>query len=427
MPIQLRGKRGASTRKTFLETIRLPMPDSRVPVIALGIGITLLGVIRVLRRANVPTYSVASGDDFVRWSRAFRGAPGPPPTGDSQREFEAFLEQLPFERAVLIGCSDVWAARIAALPAALRERFPASSCSGEVVEIFVDKLRFAQTAVDAGVTIPLTVPVDAHRPPGDEVFEEGRTLFLKPRDSVAFLASYGVKAFWANSPAEFRERLAFANADGHEMVLQEYVLGPPTNHFFIDGFVDAGGRITAMLARQRLRMYPEDFGNSSSMITIALDEVPEACDALDRLLTHAKYRGVFSAEFKRDARDGRCCLLEVNPRPWWYVDFAARCGVDVCTMAYDDALGRPVSGGDRYEIGRSLIYPRLDWLASREMRRAGSISTTEYLWALLVADHPVHAWDDPLPGFVLGANSLKKFVSGRLRALRARRSPTAAS
>jgi len=47
---------------------------------------------------------------------------------------------------------------------------------------------------------------------------------------------------------------------------------------------------------------------------------------------------VFSAEFKFDERDGLFKILEVNARPWWYVDFAARCGVDVCRMAYRDAL-----------------------------------------------------------------------------------------
>ena len=44
-------------------------------------------------------------------------------------------------------------------------------------------------------------------------------------------------------------------------------------------------------------------------------------------------------------------ILEINARPWWYVELASRCGVDVCTMSYRDAFGSArhkrygVSGG----------------------------------------------------------------------------------
>ena len=50
----------------------------------------------------------------------------------------------------------------------------------------------------------------------------------------------------------------------------------------------------------------------------------------------------------------------MNARPWWYVDFAARCGIDVCDMAYRDALGGDVEPVTGYELGRRCVYPRLD-------------------------------------------------------------------
>ena len=71
------------------------------------------------------------------------------------------------------------------------------------------------------------------------------------------------------------------------------------------------------------------------------------------------YRGIFSGEFKRDPRDGRFKLLEINTRPWWFIDFAVRCGVDVCRMAYDDAQGLPVTAVSEYKVG---VYVRLPLL-----------------------------------------------------------------
>jgi predicted ATP-grasp superfamily ATP-dependent carboligase len=110
------------------------------------------------------------------------------------------------------------------------------------------------------------------------------------------------------------------------------------------------------------------------------------------------YRGVFSAEFKYDQRDGRFKLLEVNARPWWYVEFAARCGVNVCAMAYRDALGLPVASVERYAVGRRCVHPQHDRAVGLRLWREGSLSLWSLARSWLGASQPVLCWDDPLPG-----------------------------
>ena len=46
-------------------------------------------------------------------------------------------------------------------------------------------------------------------------------------------------------------------------------------------------------------------------------------------------------EVKRDPRDGRDHLIEVNPRSWLWIDLATRCGVDIPLACYLDAVGAP--------------------------------------------------------------------------------------
>ena len=46
-------------------------------------------------------------------------------------------------------------------------------------------------------------------------------------------------------------------------------------------------------------------------------------------------------EFKRDPRDGRFKLMEMNPRLWLWHGLAAALGVDFARIAYFDLLGRP--------------------------------------------------------------------------------------
>ena len=129
----------------------------------------------------------------------------------------------------------------------------------------------------------------------------------------------------------------------------------------------AQAAIKALFARRRLRIYPPDFGNSTAMVSIPLDDVQQAVDSLRTVLHAVGYRGIFSGEFKRDPRDGRFKLLEINTRPWWFIDFAVRCGVDVCRMAYDDALGAAGHRCEQYKVGATCVFPYYDFFAVQPM------------------------------------------------------------
>ena len=78
-------------------------------------------------------------------------------------------------------------------------------------------------------------------------------LFLKPVDSASFMRSYGVKGCRVRDMNDARTQLAKVHGDGHRVVVQEYIPGPGSSHYLIDGFVGADGRIRALFARRRLR------------------------------------------------------------------------------------------------------------------------------------------------------------------------------
>jgi predicted ATP-grasp superfamily ATP-dependent carboligase len=381
----------------------------------LGQGITVLGVQRILAAAGIPYFIVERDDPFVTRSRFYRPLPEESP-GQEPLDLETWLSGLALERAVLLPCSDRWVSAVAGLASELRERFPSSTATTGTLDLLIDKGRFAGALDDLEIPHPRsrTVTSEAELAGAlDEGWNEG---FLKPRDSGRFFAEYGVKAFRAGSASELAERLGTLTAAGHGVIVQEYVPGPPSNHIFIDGFRDRSGRIRALFARRRLRMYPPWFGNSTFMRSVPIDEVKEAAEHLDRLLAHTRYRGVFSAEFKRDADDGRYKLLEVNTRPWWYVEFAARCGVDVCSMAYRDALEEPVRDVASYRTGATCVYPYMDYFACRELRRTGDLTAGDWIRSWASSSQPVFRLSDPWPAVRATAGIL----SGRIRSGRKR-------
>ena len=182
-----------------------------------------------------------------------------------------------------------------------------------------------------------------------------------------------------------------------EVLLQEFVPGPPASLVSLDGYVDRSGAMRACLARRWLRMFPPSFGNSTLSVTIPLEEVSEAHDSLCRLFEGLGYVGPFNAEFKYDARDGRFKILEVNARPWWQVELATSCGLDVCGMAYHDALGEPLPHAGEYRIGGTWVHPVPDlrawWTGRMHGDRAGGFP----LRAWFGGANAIFSWDDPKP------------------------------
>jgi D-aspartate ligase len=310
------------------------------------------------------------------------------------------LGECSLEKAALIPCSDAVLASIAQLPESLARRFPSSTPSAQAIAQLTRKDKFAALLRSLGLAHPTTLIIDD--PKDLERFADlpFTHLFLKPVDSASFMRSYGVKGCRVRDMDDARRQLSKVHGDGHRVVVQEYVPGPGSNHYLIDGFVDASGTVRALFARRRLRMYPPDFGDSTHMVSVALSDVEPAVEVLCKILAAVGYRGIFSGEFKRDERDGQFKILEINARVWIYVEFTGRCGVDVCTMSYRDALGLSVATAGRYRIGVRLVSPYLDLVALRYAWRAGQASPTAWLRSWAGAQQPAFNLTDPMPGII---------------------------
>lgn len=310
-----------------------------------------------------------------------------------------WLDDLDLERAVLFPCSDEWAltcARVAHGPA---DRFAASLPSHDRLRRLVDKAELLSLLEELDVPRPWTRAIsgadELDAIPWDRL---AGNAFLKPRDSQHFMARFGVKAIRVRSHEHAREMLDELSWPERGFVVQEYIPGPASNHYFIDGFRDMHGNVRALFVRRRLRMHPPDFGNSSFMKSVAPEDAAGAVASLQTVLDGVDHRGIFSAEFKRDPRDGELKLLEVNARAWWFIEFAAQCGVDVCRLAYLDALGRPVPEVPGYPVGRRCVHPYHDYFACLTLRQRGELRLKEWLTSWVGARQPVFQWTDPWPG-----------------------------
>lgn len=219
---------------------------------------------------------------------------------------------------------------------------------------------------------------------------------VKPAIKEHFVYATGAKAWRADGPDELadRHRRAAGIVDPSEVLVQEMIPGGGDSQFAYCAFF-AGGRALASMTVRRRRQHPSDFGRASTYVETV--DVPELTEPSVAFLKAMDYYGLVELEYKRDPRDGRYKLLDVNARTWGYHSLGPAAGVDFCYLLFADQLGLPVEPTGARPGVRWIRWATDVPNAVRDMRR-GSLKAGDYLRTLRGVDtEAVFALRDPLP------------------------------
>ena len=319
-------------------------------------------------------------------------------------------ERYQLDQWVLFPTSDESAALLSKFHAELSRRFRVSTPDWNVLRWAYDKRLTYRLAAEERVDYPSTIL------PGTEADLEGVSFpfpaVLKPA-THASINRFTTEKAW---PAANREELLARYREARELIppdlilVQERIPGGGEAQFSYAALCRDGQPIASLTAR-RTRQYPIDFGYSSSFVETL--DVPEIVAPSRRLLAAIRYTGLVEVEYKRDARDGRYKLLDINPRLWTWSPLGGRAGVDFPYLLWQMMVGRPVPE----QTGRTGVR----WIrmctdvpaAIHEMLR-GRMSLGTYLRSLRgPVKFALMAADDPLPGLLdLPLFAYKHFYNG---------------
>src|SRR5207248_63861 len=123
--------------------------------------------------------------------------------------------------------------------------------------------------------------------------------------------------------ARYDEACRIGAADG--VMVQEFIPGGGEAQFSFAALC-LDGRPLASLTGRRTRQCPMDFGRASTYVETVDEPAVEALAR--RLLGAMRYTGLVEVEFKRDPRDGRCKVLDINARTWGWHSLGHRAGLD---------------------------------------------------------------------------------------------------
>lgn len=275
------------------------------------------------------------------------------------------------------------------------------------IETLVNKKLFYQTLKKNSVQHPTTFFPKNIADTVELSSKISYPIFVKPSMTHLFNKAFGFdkKGFVANSREELINYYRLLSSAQVDVLFQEIIPGNATNLYQLEGYYDQENRPSVLFARQAIRIWPLNFGNTTLCHSIPLSDLTQETGEINKLLQHMKYTGIMSADFKKDPTDGKLKLLDINSRLWLHFWLPTECGADILYASYQDALGEKIQNSDRYAVGvKSLHFPS-DRESSKNMIQRGELSLSDYASSMI--GKKVYAYFSPkdiLPFFHFYAN-----------------------
>jgi len=374
--------------------------SSTTPAVVLQVSYACgLDIVRDLGRHGVPIAALDADPGALGFrSRYAAGLVCPGPLEDEEA-FLVFLEQfgrsLP-QPAVIFPSHDEYIWPLSRHAERLGRSFIVPLSRWDVMQRVHDKQAQLEAAWTSAVDTPRTVFVESGAELAAAADEVPFPAVLKPVESMAFKLRFHRHIIDVESPEEL-ERIYDKVDDLGLLMLQERVPGGEDDLWTVGSYLDAESRPLAVFCGHKLRQYPHSGGSCLAGVS-AWDQ--GLVDAALRLLQELRFHGVSQVEFKRDRRDGRYRLMEVNARHWKWHGLAAASGVNLSLAAYRDAIHEPYlarrqTDGVKWIVANKDVPLAILEVARRE-RRAG-----EYLRSLRgTRTDGLHSLSDPVPGVV---------------------------
>lgn len=356
-----------------------------------------LGVVRSLGRRGIPVYVLDDKYCISRFSRYATRVVKFDDLLDERKTVDAVLEvgrRFDLRDWVLFPTRDETVAAFSRYRDELAQFFRVTTGEWQSVEWAWDKKKTYELAEKLDIPVPQTFSVKSA--------EELSSLYsrlplaIKPAIKENFFYATGAKAWRANTREELHQyyEKAARQIKPDEILIQEIIPGDGREQFSYCAFFQQG-KATSTLTARRARQHPREFGRASSYVETV--DLPVIEELSERFLKAINFHGLVEIEFKRDPRDGRYKLLDVNARTWGFHWLGSACGVDFPYLAFADQLGWSTEH-TRAPAGIGWLRLLTDIPTAVSDIAHGSLTVGAYLRSLRATRvDAVFSWSDPLP------------------------------
>jgi D-aspartate ligase len=359
-----------------------------------------LGIARSLGRQGIPVVVLDDELSIARVSRYVRHTERVAELRDPDRTVDALVEvgeRLGLQGWVLFPTREETVAAISSNRDRLSHLYRVPTPAWDTVRTAWDKRETHAVAQELGVDAPRCWFPRSEQ--DLDLVPAGAPVIIKPAIKEHFFYATSAKAWRADSSAELRDayRRAVEVIDPAEVIVQEMIPGGGQEQLAYCAFFRAGEPVASMTVRRR-RQHPSDFGRASTFVETV--DLPEIEEPSKRFLKAIDYYGLVELEYKRDPRDGRAKLLDVNARTWGYHSLGAAAGVDFPYLLFRDQTGHEVEPARARAGVRWLRWSTDVPNAVKDMMR-GDLRAADYARSLRGVDvEAVWSPRDPLPALM---------------------------
>lgn len=378
--------------------------DALNPVVVLGGGLTGVRIAKAFGRRGINVYFLTDRKAENIYSkyckRCFLG-PGTRYNQDLLKKALKKIRRSLNASAVVYPTCDLYSLNLAQIRDELKDYYYCVIGDKQSVATLVKKKEFYNALAQNKIPHPTTYFPEGMKDIEHIGSEIHYPVFIKPSISPIFTATFGTKGFVVHSKKELLKGYQLAANRDIEVIIQEIIRGPESNSFQLEGYFNKDFCPTILFARQRLRIWPKGFGNTTLCVSIPLTKLSKEIEMINRFIKNLGYQGLMSAEFKRDPKDGILKLLEINARAWWHFWLSEKCGADIIFASYMDSIGKTDYCPEKYKVGLKSLDFLFDLRASLKGISERTLSISD--WISSLRNTKVEAYfspDDPSPFFM---------------------------
>lgn len=318
------------------------MPQEKrqlIPAVILSCHTTGLAIIRSLGIMGVPIIAATYEPkvDMGHHSRYVKKILTIPHPENSEENFIGALTDFAKnkERMALIPADDLTLLAVARNKNLLDEYYMTFCADRQITETVLNKKLSYQIAKENNIEIP-----DTYFPKSiDEAIDQSHSLtypfLIKPYFSHHYFKLFHLKMVLVNSLEEMKTEYNRALRSGVEIMLQQHLAGDDSLEVNYNSFISKNGEMIEFTG-EKVRLAPPRFG--VPCVVKSCGEISEVSMAGRKLLNAIGYRGYSCTEFKKDVRDGRYKLLEVNGRHNRSSLLCLLSGINFPWIMYEDML-----------------------------------------------------------------------------------------
>lgn len=385
------------------------------PVLLLGGQENALSIVRSLSRHGVRVSVAAQDSCWALRSRYCFNKYICPQHENIYSFWESLLlgEDKRLHGSIVFACNDEAMVFLADYRAKIENDYILDDFIPEIQLKTLDKMETLRLAKECEVGAPYYWNIDTF----DDVVrvkdEIVYPVMIKPIHSHLFKKKLGFKLFIINEYDDLIKKAKTVFESNLHFMLCEVIPGPDSLLTSYYTYIDRNGERLFDFTKGVIRRFPYNRGSACYHYT---KWMPETAALGKKFFNGIQFRGLGNIEFKKDPRDEKLKIIEVNARFTAAQELLYRSGMDISHTIYKYLTGKPAVMQSRYRENLRYWYPRSDYYAFKEMNKKGMLSWTEWMVSIFhLHVFPYFSRRDPWPAIARGWHTLKATLTRSFR------------